>query len=211
MTAAYKYAGILALGSLVLENGDGALIPAGDATVTILDASDEVPTYYTDRTKGTPTTPDFITDDTGIVGPFFVDPGAYTYTVVDSTGHTHPASGAYSVYVGPDSEEPTVDPVDYTPVSRTMVSGTPWQNTNPYAVIVRIPVTYSATSGAAAELQVAIAATSPGSAGAAEITQPVNSLVIQQTTRLIVPAAWYLRVDVTHAAIAAGDYQPVVA
>lgn len=209
--ADYTYAGVLAIGSLVLENTDGTLIPAAGATVTILDADSDVPTYYTNRAKGGTTTPDFITDATGIVGPFFVDPGTYTYTVVDAEGNTHPASGAYTVYVGPDAEEPTVDPVDYTAVAHTLVSGTPWQNTNPYAVSMRIPVAYAATSGAVAELQIGVAATSEGSAGNAEIIQPVNSLAQTITTRVIVPPGYWLRADTAHATIAAGDYTPVVA
>lgn len=210
--AEYVYAGLLSVGSLVLENTDGSLIPAADATVTFLNSDSDVPTYYTDRTKADTTTPDFVTDSTGIAGPFFVDPGSYSYTVVDSGGHTHPASGAYECYVGPDAAEPTVNPVNPGETAHTLVTGVEYQNTEPYPVMFRIPVTYTALSGAAATLQVGVSAATIGSAGPTEVSFPENSLAaIEVVTRVLVPAGFYIRADVVNAVIAAGGFTPVVA
>jgi hypothetical protein len=208
--ADFVFAGIFAPGALVFADPDGNLIPAASAVVTILDANSDAPTFYTDADKSdTDPDPDLTTDDNGNWGPYFLDPASgYTYSVVDAGGHSH---GPYSFTVNEDPAEPTVDPVDYTAQSLTIVSGTPWHNTNPYGVFVRMPVTYTATSGAAAVLQVGIAASSEGSAGPTEVSLAENSLVTTLTHRLFVPPDFWLRADATHAVIAAGDYTPNVA
>lgn len=208
--ADFVYAGIFAPGALVFADEDGNLIPAASAVATILNADSDVPTFYTDAAKGgTVSSPDLTTDDNGNWGPYYLDPGSgYSYTVIDAGAHSH---GPYYFTVSEDPAEPTVDPVVYTPVDLTVVSGTPWQNTAAYGVIVRMPVTYTATSGAAAVLEVAIAAASPGSAGPTEVSFAENSLVNTITHRLFVPAGYWLRADVAHAVIAAGDYMPNVA
>lgn len=207
--ADFVYAGIFAPGALVFADEDGNLAPAAGAVVVIHNSDSDVPTFYSDAAKGSTVSPDLTTDDNGNWGPYFLDPASgYTYTVTDAGGHSH---GPYDFTVSPDPAEATVDPVDYTPVDLTVVSGTPWQNTAAYGVIVRMPVTYTATSGAAAVLEVAIAAASPGSAGPTEVSFAENSLVNTITHRLFVPAGYWLRADVAHAVIAAGDYMPNVA
>lgn len=208
--ADFTFAGLFAPGALVFADPSGNLIPAEDATITILDSNSDVPTFYVDREKSdTDPDPDLTTDANGNWGPYFLDPASgYTYSVVDSGSHSH---GPYSFTVSEDPEEPTVDPVDYTPTDLTIVSGTPFHNTNPYGIFVRMPVVYSATGSAAAVLQVAIAASSPGSAGATEVSLAALAVVTTLTHRLFVPPDFWLRADATHAVIGAGDYTPNVA
>ena len=100
------YAGLYAPGTLALDNSDGTLSPAASASVTILDASSDVPTYYTNRVKGgTIPSPGLTTDASGNWGPYWLDPGNYTYSVVDAGGHSH---GPYDFTVFPDPAEPAV-------------------------------------------------------------------------------------------------------
>lgn len=206
--ADFVFAGIFAPGTLVLADEEGNLLPAAAATVTIENASSDVPTYYTNRTKGGTTTPDLVTDANGNWGPYFVDPGAgYNYSVVDAQGNSH---GPYPFTVNPDPAESTVTFVDFTPAALTLVSGTPWQNASAQSQLVAVPVAYVPTGSAAATLEVALAATSP-SAGGVDTSFPISGPLVTLTHRFIVPPGWWLRVDAAHATIAAGTQQSIAA
>jgi hypothetical protein len=207
--ADFEFAGVWAPGTFAFNTPEGALEPAVAATVELLNSSSDVPTYYTSRTKGDTTTPDLVTDANGTIDPVFVDPGAgYTYTITDSSGNVH---GPFDVTVNPDPAEPTVTFVDYTEHALTIVSGTPWQNETGQSVVVALPVEYAATDSAAASLNIALAAASPGSEGALEASFAENSLAITLVHRIIVPPTWWLRADAVEATIVAGTYQAVAA
>ena len=125
---ATKYAGLFAPGALLFADSDGALVPASDATVTILNASSDVPTFYTNRAKGaTVPSPDLTTDSNGAWGPYFLDPGAgFTYTVVDQAGHSH---GPYDFTVFDDPAEPFVPPL-----ADPLVTGAVWNDSGTLAI-----------------------------------------------------------------------------
>jgi len=210
--ADFVYAGIYAPGSLALAGPEGSLLPAGDATVTILNSSSEVPTFYTDRTKDTPVSPDLVTDSSGNWGPYWVDPGeGYSYSVVDAQGNSH---GPYSFTVNPDPEEPTVTFVDFTVHSLTIATGVEWHNTTAGSQLVLVPVVYTPTGSDAAILKVGLSASTIGSAGATDTEFPISGPVVTLTHRFIVPPGWYLRLDVdvnNCAVIQAGSYQAIAA
>lgn len=210
--ADFTYAGLYAPGTLVLADEEGNLAPAAAATVAILNSSSETPTFYTNRTKGGTTTPDFVTDANGNWGPYFIDPGAgYTYTVVDAQGNSH---GPYSFTVNPDPEESTVTFVDYTVNSLTITTGVEWHNTTAGSQLVLVPVVYTPTGSDAAILKVGLSASTIGSAGPTDSEFPISGPVVTLTHRFIVPPGWYLRLDVdvnNCAVIQAGSYQAIAA
>jgi hypothetical protein len=208
----FTFAGLFAPGTLVLADESGSLLPAAGATVTIENSSSDVPTFYTSRTKGSTTTPDLTTDSKGNWGPYYLDPGdGYTYTVVDAAGHSH---GPYPFTVFPDPAESTVTFVDFTieTIVGSIASGTPWENPNSQSVVVTVPITYSPTGSAVASLQVALSATTEGSAGTVDTSFPATAVAGQIVThRFIVPPSWFLRLDVVHATIGAATYQNIAA
>lgn len=128
MASPPKYGGLFAPGALVFEASDGGVTPAPDATVTILNSSSDVPTFYTSRTSLTPVdSPDLTTDANGNWGPYWLPPGAgYSYTVVDEAGHSH---GPYFFTVFPDPAEPLVPPE-----SDPGIVGAVWNNSGTLAI-----------------------------------------------------------------------------
>jgi hypothetical protein len=123
-----KYGALFAPGALVFAAESGGLVPAADATVTILNASSDVPTFYTSRTDLTPVgSPDLTTDDNGNWGPYWLPFGAgYSYTAIDSAGHSH---GPYYFTVEADPAEPFVPPT-----SDPLVTGAVWNDTGTLAI-----------------------------------------------------------------------------
>lgn len=206
----FKYAGQWNPGVLAFETSEGNLTPAGEATLTVETSDSDAAVFYTDRTKAETTDPDLTTNANGNLDdlPLFLDPGSYAYEVMDAQGNSH---GPYFFVVNPDVEEPTVTFVDYTLVSETLVGGEPWQNPTSGSVVVAVPVTYTPTGGAAATLHVALSPTTEGSEGALEASFPISGPVVTLVHRIIVPPAWFLRLDAVQATIAAGTYQPVAA
>ena len=89
------------------------------------------------------------------------------------------------------------------------VSGTVYQNTNPYDIRLKIPVTYSPTSTAAATLATGISSTSTVTTST-KVSIPAGLTAADGeilTYEMVVPAGWYYELVATNATIGTVEVQ----
>jgi len=130
-----------------------------------------------------------------------------------TTGATNNANygGNYILGMpGPIGGQPTLQTSPPAPTGGIVItSGTAYQNTAPYDVFLRIPVTYNPLSGAAATLDVGVGPTATP-AQAVEDSQPAASTAgVIRTKDLYLPAGWYALVTATNATLGLASSQPV--
>ena len=91
------------------------------------------------------------------------------------------------------------------------VSGTAYQNTNPYDIRLKIPVTYNPTSTAAATLATGISSTSTVTT-TTKVSIPAGLTAADGqilTYDMVVPAGWYFELVATNATIGTAEVQAV--
>lgn len=126
-----------------------------------------------------------------------------------TTGSTDNAtySGNYLLGMpGPIGGQPTLQTSPPAPTGSIVItSGTAYQNTAPYDVMLRVPVAYSA---GAATLAVGAGPTnSPPQV--TEVSRGASALAETLTTTVYLPAGWYLLLTATGATLGLATSQPV--
>lgn len=105
---------------------------------------------------------------------------------------------------------PGYNPVSSPPLSANPpVSGTVYQNTNPYDIRLKIPITYNPTSTAAATLATGISSTSTVTTST-KTSKPAGLTGADgeiDTYDMVVPAGWYYELVVTNATIGTAEVQ----
>jgi hypothetical protein len=141
-------------------------------------------------------------------------------TAVDSSGNGN--NGTYSstgvtlagatVPLTPPPSLKWVTSLTTSPPAATSValtSGTAYQNTTGSDVMVSVPISYAATSTAAATCEVQRGSTSPG-ATVGTISKAAASPAITDIEEFFLPAGWYLTLTLTNATFAVdATVQPV--
>ena len=95
------------------------------------------------------------------------------------------------------------DFVDTTLIANPPVSGTVYQNTNPYDIRLKIPITYNPSTSAAATLATGISSTSTVTTST-KVSLPSGLTAADGqilTYDMVVPAGWYYELVVTNATI----------
>ena len=90
------------------------------------------------------------------------------------------------------------------------ISGNVYQNTNPYNIRLKIPVTYSPTATAAATLATGISNTSTVTTST-KVSIPAGLTAADGeilTYVMVVPTGWYYELVVTNATIGTAEVQP---
>ncbi|MDG7037024.1 MAG: hypothetical protein JRN37_06635 [Nitrososphaerota archaeon] len=136
-------------------------------------------------------------------------------TVFDESGLNGNGSGP--IYIGTNQSADEV--VFYSTNPRYLpaptlsanppVSGTVYQNTNPYDIRLKIPITYNPTSTAAATLATGISITSPPTTST-KVSIPAGLTAADGqilTYDLVIPAGWYFELIATNAVIGTAEVQ----
>ncbi|MBX8640793.1 MAG: hypothetical protein KIS29_10700 [Thermoplasmata archaeon] len=103
------------------------------------------------------------------------------------------------------------DFVDTTLIANPPVSGTVYQNTNPYGIRLKIPITYNPSTSAAATLATGISSTSTVTTST-KVSLPSGLTAADGqilTYDMVVPAGWYYELVVTNATIGTVEVEAV--
>jgi|GEM_PF-1930175 hypothetical protein len=220
---AYTFAGSWSPGTFVYGSLGGDIVPAAGAAlqIALVGGADAADNVWTTRLRSA-NAPTLLTlDGNGNLAEQFLDPGDYQYTVTPVGGST---SGPFTFHVSPDAAEPSVEEGDLVveggiatapsaaPSTTSLSTGTPFHNMLGYDIEVRTPVTYTATTSPAT-LKSIVSSSSPGSAGATEVSIPATAATPLAGTVLThvvhVPAGWYLRLDVAQAVLGTSVITPI--
>ena len=158
--------------------------------------------------------------------PFFVNTGYQPVVDVDGFFYNIPSGTVPFFDLGSSGVNPiistvqnvfnigsgtiTMPPTSITLPANPPVSGTVYQNTNPTAIRIKIPVTYSPTSTASATLATGISSTSTVTTSTkvnipAGLTTADGEIL---TYDMVVPSGWYYELVATNATIGTAEVQP---